>query len=54
MEKDSLHWKGGKNGMCTVKESYELLVGGNTKTVPMKVLCNSCVRPKVCFFAWKV
>ena len=27
MEKDNLHWKGGKNGMYTVKESYELLVG---------------------------
>ena len=40
--------------MYTVKESYELLVGGNTRTVPMNILWNSCVSPKVCFFAWEV
>ena len=54
MEKDSLHWKGGKIGMYIVKESYELLVGGNTRIVPMKILWNSYVPPKVCFFAWEV
>ena len=47
MEKDNLHWKGGKNEMYTIKKSYEVLVGGNTRTVPM----NSCVPPRACFFA---
>ena len=53
-EKDILLWKGGKNGLFNVKENYELMVGGNTKTVPMKMPRNSCVPPKVCFFAWEV
>ena len=48
-EKDRLLWKGGKNGLFTVKENYELMVGGNTKTVPMKMPRNNCVPPEVCF-----
>ena len=35
--------------MYTVKESYELLVGGNTRTVPMNILWNSCVPKSVLF-----
>ena len=54
MEKDKLLWKGDKNGLFIVKATDVHLAGGNTKTIPMKMLWNSYAPAKTSFFAWKV
>ena len=51
--RDRLFWKGDKNGMYTVKENYKRIEGGDVKVVPINLLWNSCVPPKVRFFAWE-
>ena len=50
MEKDKLLWKGHKNGLFIVKATDVHLAGGNTKTIPMKMLWNSYAPPKTSFF----
>ena len=51
--RDRLFWKGDKNGMYTIKENYKRIEGGDLKVVPLNLLWNSCVPPKVRFFAWE-
>ena len=50
LERDRLLWKGDKNGIFSIKANFKLLEGGNLKSVPLKVLWNGCVPPKMCFF----
>ena len=54
VEKDGLFSKGDKNGMYTVRANVALLEGAFGMTVPLKITWNSCVSPKVSFFAWEV
>ena len=51
LERDRLFWKEDKNHMYTVKENYKMIEGGNPRVVPLNLLWNSCVPPKVRFFA---
>ena len=53
LESDRLLWKGDKNGIFSIKANCKLLEGENLKSIPLKVLSNGCVPPKVCFFAWE-
>ena len=53
LERDRLFWKEDKNGMYIVKENYKMIEGGNPRVVPLNLLLNSCVPPKVRFFAWE-
>ena len=53
LERDRLLWKGDKNGIFFIKANFKLLEGGNLKSVPLKVLWNDYIPPKVCFFAWE-
>ena len=53
LEKDSLRWKIDGNGSFTVKANFTHLEGGTLISMPTKLLWNSCVPPKVGFFAWK-
>ena len=50
LERDKLLWKRNKNGIFSIKANFKLLEGWNLKSVPLKVLWNGCVPPKVCFF----
>ena len=54
LEKDSILLKGDKSGMLSVKANFGLLEGENMRIVPLNILWNSCVPPKVSFFAWEV
>ena len=40
--------------MYTVKPNAALLEGNNGRTIPLDVLWNNYVPPKVCFFVWEV
>ena len=53
LERDRLFWKGDKNDMYIVKENYKMIKGGNPRVVPLNLLWNSCVPPKLRFFAWE-
>ena len=51
---DRLRWNGVKNGMFSVKSSYDLLEGGRQQLVPVKMIRNPLVPTKVGFFVWEV
>ena len=53
LETDRLLSKGDKNGIFSIKANFKLLENGNLKSIPLKVLWNGCVPPKVCFFTWE-
>ena len=53
-EKDKLFWKGDKECTYTVKANVTRLEKVSGRTAPMNMLWNSCVPPKVCFYAWEV
>ena len=43
-----------KDGMFSVKSSYDLLEGGRQQIVPVKMIWNPIVPTKVGFFVWEV
>ena len=49
-----LRWKETKDGIFTVKSSFDLLEGGRQQLVPVKMIWNSIVPTKVGFFVWEV
>ena len=51
---DRLGWNGAKDGMFSVKSSYDLLEGGRQQLVPVKMIWNPLVPTKVGFFVWEV
>ena len=51
---DRLRWNGAKDGMFSVKSSYDLLEGGRQQLVPVKMNWNPLVPTKVGFFVWEV
>ena len=53
-EKDKLFWKEDKEGMYIVRVNVGRLEEVLGRTTPVKMLWNSCVPPKVCFYAWEV
>ena len=53
-EKDKLFWKGDKEGRYTDKANVVRLEKVSGWSAPVNMLWNSCVPPKVCFYAWEV
>ena len=51
-EKDKLLWKEDKKGLYTIRANVAHLEGDFGRPAPPNMLCNSCVPPNVCFFAW--
>ena len=53
LSNDRLRWNGAKDGMFSIKSSYNLLKGGQ-QLVPVKMIWNPLVPTKVGFFVWEV
>ena len=51
---DRLRWNRAKDGMFSVKSSYDLLEGGRQQLVPVKMIWNPLVPTKVGFFVREV
>ena len=50
-EEDRLFWKEDKKGTYTIRANIAFLEGNLGGTSPWDMIWNSCVSPKVCFFA---
>ena len=53
LEKDSVMWRQGRNGLFRVKEAYRLLDKPNATLFPSRSIWVDRVPTKVCFFAWE-
>ncbi|RVW15066.1 putative ribonuclease H protein [Vitis vinifera] len=52
-EEDKVKWMASKNGDFSVKSLYRTMQPGSLAFFPSKIIWNSCVQPKLSFFAWE-
>ena len=52
-EEDKVWWTKMKNDKFFVKSLCKALKSDSLVYFPMKIIWNSCVQPKVSFFAWE-
>ncbi|WJZ97788.1 hypothetical protein VitviT2T_016367, partial [Vitis vinifera] len=52
-EKDRVRWRDSKDGVFWVKSLYRALQPISLVSFPLKIIWNSCVQPKLSFFAWE-
>ncbi|RVX06569.1 hypothetical protein CK203_029507 [Vitis vinifera] len=53
-EEDRVRWMDSKDGVFSVKSLYRALQPVPLASFPSKIIWNSCVQPKLSFFAWEV
>ncbi|RVX09335.1 hypothetical protein CK203_015353 [Vitis vinifera] len=52
-EEDKVKWMTSKDGDFSVKSLYRTMQPGSLAFFPFKIIWNSCVQPKLSFFAWE-
>ena len=52
-EEDKVKWMASKDGDFSVKSLYRTMQPGSHAFFPSKIIWNSCVQPKLSFFAWE-
>ena len=52
-EEDRVLWLPMESGKFSVKSLYKALESKSSIYFPMKIIWNSCVQPKISFFAWE-
>ena len=52
-EEDRVKWMESKDGDFSVKSLYRTMQPGSLAFFPSKIIWNSCVQPKLSFFAWE-
>ena len=52
-EEDRVRWMDSKDGVFSVKSLYRALQPVSLTFFPSKIIWNSCVQPKLSFFAWE-
>ena len=52
-EEDKVKWMTSKDGDFSVKSLYRTMQLGSLAFFPSKIIWNSCVQPKLSFFAWE-
>ncbi|KAJ9705163.1 hypothetical protein PVL29_003294 [Vitis rotundifolia] len=52
-EEDRVRWMDSKDGVFSVKSLYRALQPMSLDSFPSKIIWNSCVQPKLSFFAWE-
>ena len=52
-EEDKMRWMDSKDGNFSVKSLYRALESDSLVSFPWKIIWNSCVQPKLSFFAWE-
>ena len=52
-EEDRVSWLPMESGKFSVKSLYKALESESSIYFPMKIIWNSCVQPKISFFAWE-
>ncbi|RVX10864.1 LINE-1 reverse transcriptase-like [Vitis vinifera] len=52
-EEDKVKWMASKDGDFSVKSLYRTMQLGSLAFFPSKIIWNSCVQPKLSFFAWE-
>ena len=52
-EEDRVKWMDLKDGNFSVKSLYRALESDSLVSFPWKIIWNSCVQPKISFFAWE-
>ena len=52
-EEDRVRWMESKDGEFSVKSLYRALQPVSLVSFPSKIIWNSCVQPKLSFFAWE-
>ncbi|RVW33932.1 putative ribonuclease H protein [Vitis vinifera] len=52
-EEDRVKWMASKDGEFSVKSLYRTMQPGSLAFFPSKIIWNSCVQPKLSFFAWE-
>ena len=52
-EEGKVWWTETKSGKFSIKSFYKVLESDSSVYFPMKIIWNSCVQPKVSFFAWE-
>ncbi|RVX01678.1 hypothetical protein CK203_024373 [Vitis vinifera] len=52
-EEDKVKWMASKDGDFSVKSLYRTMQPGSLAFFPSKIIWNSCVQPKLSFFAWE-
>ena len=50
---DRVRWMESKDGVFSVKSLYRALQPVSLASFPSKIFWNSCVQPKISFFAWE-
>ena len=53
VEEDRVRWMDSNNGLFSVKSLFRALHPVSLVSFPSKIIWNSCVQPKLSFFAWK-
>ena len=52
-EEDRVRWMDSNDGVFSVKSLYRALQPVSFASFPSKIIWNSCVQPKISFFAWE-
>ena len=52
-EEDRVKWMESKDGVFLVKSLYRTMQLVSLASFPSKIIWNSCVQPKLSFFAWE-
>ena len=52
-EEDRVKWMDLNDGLFSVKSLYRALQPVSLVSFPLKIIWNSCVQPKLSFFAWE-
>ena len=52
-EEDGVSWMDSKDGVFSVKSLYRALQPVSLASFPSKIIWNSCMQPKLSFFAWE-